>query len=473
MKARRESPKAFATAWPRALRPLLVVIALTQLAVACAEPRLLVNGREIAGNTTSLIGGTSYAPGSALAQALGADLTGDSGRNVVTLQAGGRVLQLSLIEVGANAPTDSVWLDGRAVSGGPAVRVNGEVFVPVKPVAEALGASVTYLSNEDTVMVVQPRARLTGMRLQDVGGERLELTLSAPVRYSTYYNEPLSTLHVYLDRTDIETRLAPLDGASFTAANASASGGASEVRVQLRPGSSYRVYAVPDGRGFRLNLSFGAAGEAQAEQKVTVVLDPGHGGTDAGVVAGGLRSEAALSLAFAERLASALEGRGMHVELTRRSDSLVDVPERSRSGASADLFLSLHAAELAVGEFRAYYLGDASNVTSLQLAMRENAAQAVRDGGTDALRRQLLLGLVPDLDVGRRVAEALAGRLFAIGGYRAESLTSAPIQVLGGAAGRGVLLEFSPADLASDGLADRLAEAVDQLVRDGAIGTQQ
>src|SRR5690606_38024324 len=94
VKARRESPKAFATAWPRALRPLLVVIALTQLAVACAEPRLLVNGREIAGNTTSLIGGTSYAPGSALAQALGADLTGDSGRNVVTLQAGGRVLQL-------------------------------------------------------------------------------------------------------------------------------------------------------------------------------------------------------------------------------------------------------------------------------------------------------------------------------------------------------------------------------------------
>ena len=460
-------------AWLRGIRPLLALLALTSVAVAGAEPRLLVNGREIAGNTTSLIGGTSYAPGSALAQALGADLTGDSGRNLVTLQAGGRVLQLVLIELGANAPADSVWLDGRPVGGGPAVRVNGEVFVPVKPVAEALGASVTYLSNEDTVMVVQPRARLTGMRLQEGGGERLELTLSAPVRYSTYYNEPLSTLHVYLDRTDIETRLAPLDGASFMVANASASGGASEVRVQLRPGSSYRVYAVPEGRGFRLNLSFGAAGAEQAEKKVTVVLDPGHGGADAGVVAGGLGSEAALTLAFAERLANALEGRGMHVELTRRSDSPVAVPERSRTGASADLFLSLHAAELAVGEYRAYYLGDASNVTSLELAVRENAAQAVRNGETDALRRQLLLGLVPDLDVGRRVAEALAGRLFAIGGYRAEGLTSAPIQVLGGAAGRGVLFEFSPADLASDGLADRLAEAVDQLVRDGTIGTQQ
>src|SRR5690606_41445890 len=102
-------------AWTRALRPRLVVIALTQLAVAGAEPRLLANGREIAGNTTSLIGGTSYAPGSALAQALGADLTGDSGRNLVTLQAGGRVLQLVLIELGANAPADSVWLDGRPV----------------------------------------------------------------------------------------------------------------------------------------------------------------------------------------------------------------------------------------------------------------------------------------------------------------------------------------------------------------------
>lgn len=452
---------------------LLVLLALA--ATGHAEPRLLVNGRELAGNTASLVVGTSYAPGPALAQALGAELTGDTGRELVTLQAGGRVLQLTLVDAGATTPAASLWLDGRALEGGPAVRHEGEVFLPVKVVAEALGASVTYLTPEDTVLVVQPRSRLTAMRLVEGGGERLELSLSAPVRYTTYFNEPVNTLHVYLERTDIETRVPPVEGEGLRSASASAKSGAVEVRIQLADGGAYRVYAVPDGRGFKLNVSFDAGAETPVAARPLVVLDPGHGGADAGVVSGGLGSEASLTLAFAERLAAALEGRGMRVVLTRRSDSLVDLAERSRAGASADVFVSLHAADLDVGGFRAYYLGDASNVTSLEMAVRENAASAAREpagveGGTDALRRELLLGLVPDLDVGRRVAEGLAGRLFAIGGYRAETLASAPLQVLGGAAGRGVLFEFSPADLASDGLADRFADAVDQLVRGGVIG---
>lgn len=456
------------------MRALLAWVLVALSTVASAEPRLLVNGREVAGNTSSLIAGTSYAPGPALAQALGADLVGDSGRDVVTLQAGGRVLQLGLVDPGAQPPAAAVWLDGRPLAGGPAVRHEGEVFLPVKVVAEALGASVTYLAPEDTVLVVQPRARLTAMQLREAGGERLELTLSAPVRYSTFFNEPVGTLHIYLERTDIETRVPPVEGVGLTAASATAKAGAVEVRVQVRPDGAYHVYAVPDGRGFKLNVSFDARADGPVAAKLLVILDPGHGGSDPGIVSGGLGSEASLALAFAERLAIALEARGMRVLLTRRSDAPVSVPERSRIGATADLFVSLHAADLDLGDFRAYYLGDAGNVASLETAVRENAAAAARDAGaqagTDALRRELLLGLVPDLDVGRRVAEGLAGRLFAIGGYRAETLASAPLQVLGGAAGRGVLFEFSPADLASDGLADRFAEAVDQLVRGGVIG---
>ncbi|MDT3682085.1 MAG: N-acetylmuramoyl-L-alanine amidase [Truepera sp.] len=454
----------------RPARTLLLVLLALLAAVAGAEPRLLVNGREIAGNTTSLVSGTSYAPGSALARALGADLTGDAGRGLVTLQAGGRVLQLTLVEEAGAAPTPAVWLDGRDVPGGPAVSVGGEIFLPVKPVAEALGASVTYLSSEDTVMVVQPRGRLSAMRLQDSGTERIELSLSAPVRYTTFYNEPLSTLFVYLDRTDVEARLDPLEGKAFKLATATSQNGATEVRVQLEPGTNYLVYAVPDGRGFRLNLSFDEAGEAPATRRVSVVLDPGHGGDDLGVVSAGLGSESTLTLAFAKRLAAALEGRGMQVQLTRQADAPVDVPERSRAGIGADLFISIHSAALDLGEFRVYYLGDANNVTSLEMAVRENAAQAARQDETDAIRRKILLGLVPDLDIGRRVAEAISERLFAVGGYRAESITSAPLQVLGGAAGRGVLFEFAAADLASEGLPERFADALEQLVRDGSIG---
>ncbi len=452
-------------------RLLGVCLLLWVVALAFAEPRLLVNGRDIAANTTELVKGTSYAPGAALARALGAELTNDLGRGIVSLQVGGRVMQLALVgEPPGGATTESVWLDGRAVAGGPAVMTGGEVFLPVKAVAEALGASVTYLADEDTVMVVQPRARLTAMRSQARGGERVELSLSALVRYSTFFNEPLSTLHVYLERTDVETRLPTLEGEAFTTTTATATAGATEVRIQLRPGTDYRVYAVPDGRGFRLNVALGVAvGETESE-KVYVVVDPGHGGSDQGIVTPGFGSEAVLTLAFAERLASALTARGMRVALTRDLDALVNPAEREKLGVGADLFISIHVAPVELGEFRAYYLGAAANVTSLDMAVRENATTALREGATDALRRELLLGLVPDLDVGRRVSEALSGRLFAVGGYRAEVVASAPLQVLGGAAGRGVLLEFSAADLASDGLPERFADAVEQLAREGGIG---
>lgn len=451
----------------------LVALLLLLAGAALAQSGLVVNGRPISGNDTTLVPGTSYAPAAALAQALGATLAYDGSAEVATLVVGGRVLQVRVVADPADAVGggDALWLDGRPVPGGAAVHRDGELFVPVKPVSEALGASVTYMSANDTVVVVQPRGRLTAMRHGDGHAERLELAISAPVRYTTYLNEPLGTLHVYLERTDVEVRLPPVEGESFTLATVAASGGATEVRVQLEPGVGYDVYAVPDGRGFRLNVTFTAPG-ARRGPEVRVVLDPGHGGADSGVVTAAFGSEATLTLGFAERLAAALRARGMSVTLTRDSGHALGVDERSRAGVGADLFLSLHAADLPLGEYRAYYLGDAANVQSLEMAVRENAGAALRQPGTDELRRRLLLGLVPDLDVGRRTAEGLAARLSAIAGYRAGVVAGAPLQVLGGAAGRGLLLEFSAADLASDGLPERLADALAQLVDAGSLGLE-
>lgn len=447
---------------------LLLMAAL--LPTASAQANLVVNGRVITSNSTSLVPGSSYAAGAALAQALGATMGVDTGRALALLETGGRVLQILIVDDPSAAGfEEAIWLDGRPVPGGAAVWSDGELFLPVKPVAEALGASVTYISSDDTVLVVQPRGRLTSMQLSGGRTERLELTLSAPVRYSTFFNEPLSTLHVYLDRTDIELRLPPVEGEAFTFATASASGGATEVRIQLEPGTDYEVYSVPDGRGFRLNITFNQVGSVPQE-RAHVVLDAGHGGQDAGLISPAFGSEAALTLSFVERLAVALRARGMTVALTRDSDFDVQVDQRARAGIGADLFVSLHVADLPLGVFRAYYLGDAANVESLEMAVRENAAAELRNAATDELRRRLLLGLVTDLDVGRLAAEGLAGRLFSIAGYRADLVTGAPLQVLGGAAGRGVLLEFTAADLASDGLPERLAEALDQLLSEGSFG---
>lgn len=442
---------------------LLLLLAAPALGAALAQPALVVNGREVPGNTTALVSGTSYAPAAPLASALGATAAVDLGRGVVVLDAGGRFLQVLVAPSPAEAASlpGAIRLDGAVVPGPGAVVADGEVYLPVKPVAEALGASVTFLEGQNTVMVVQPRARLTAVRrLTDP--ERLELHVSAPVRYSTYYNEPVQTLQVHFERTDLEVRVPPVEGERFIVANATSAGGGTDVRVQLADGATYDVYQLPDGRGFRVVIALGAAGENPLAGGLRVVIDPGHGGQDVGIV-GPEGSESSLTLAAAQRLASALRQRGFEVALTRDGDYSVPLATRSAAGIGADLFLSLHAADLPAGTFNAYYLGEAADVASLEMAIRRNPAGAAAQE-TDRLRRELLLGLVPDLGAGREYAEGIGAGLFTRGDYRSGEVAPAPLQVLGGAAGRGVLVEFAPADLASEELPLRLAESIADLL---------
>lgn len=445
-------------------RLALALLALVVAAQAAAQPTLIVNGREIFGNTTAIVSGSSYAPAAALAPALGAVLAIDAQRSLAVLDAGGRLLQIAIVDsaAAAVAATGAVKLDGVTLTSPAAIAHEGEVYLPVKQVAEALGASITYVEGQNTVLVVQPRARVSGIR-RFTNPERLEIYVSAPVRYTAFYNQPVATLQLHFERTDVELRLAPVEGDLFLTTNVAAAGGGTDVRVQLVDGAAYSIYQVPDGRGFRLVIAFGAEGSTALVADYDIVLDPGHGGSDTGIMAGGIGSESVLTLSLAERVASALRARGVRVTLTRDTDFAVPIDRRSSAGVGVDLFVSLHMADVPLGEFNAYYLSDASDVASLQMAIRNNAADAAADA-TDRLRRELLLGLVPDLSRGRTLAEGISGRLFALGAYRGAVVAGAPLQVLGGAAGRGVLLEFSAADLASVDLPERLAQALlDQL----------
>jgi N-acetylmuramoyl-L-alanine amidase len=78
----------------------------------------------------------------------------------------------------------------------------------------------------------------------------------------------------------------------------------------------------------------------------TIVIDPGHGGDDAGVTGRGGTVEKDYVLAFARQLKSTIESRiGLRVILTRDRDE--DVPFDRRAALAnnnkADLFISLHA----------------------------------------------------------------------------------------------------------------------------------
>lgn len=453
----------------RRLLGLLAWLLVALSAPALAQNSLVVNGVTVDGSTSELVAGTSYAPAAALASALGARYYTDADSTVATLQLGGHVLAIKIVSdpAQANAGGPALHLDGRALEGPAAVLRTGDVLVPVKPVAEALGGKVAYLQKDHTVVVVQPRAQVTALTTQGSGAQqRLVIRVSAPVGTSTYYNEPVATLQLHLDRTDVAPDVSGVVGAAFVRADAGASGGGTDVRVQLAPGTSYQVYSLPDGNGFRLVVAFAPKGTV-VRSGAHIVIDPGHGGKDPGINFPGYGSEASLTLAFADQLQKALESRGFDVSLTRTGDFTVDAATRSRDGVGADLFVSIHGAVLPAGQFHAYYLSDASGLSSLDAAIRKNAQSAVQSQDVNALRRKILLGLVPQLDVGRSFAEGLGTQLFQNGGYRSSDTAGAPLYVLGGAAGRGILLEFSPQDLASSALAADLATALANLLGSG------
>jgi N-acetylmuramoyl-L-alanine amidase len=81
-----------------------------------------------------------------------------------------------------------------------------------------------------------------------------------------------------------------------------------------------------------------------AEAGRRVVLDPGHGGSNAGASGNGLR-EKTLTFTLSNQVADRLKAKGIEVQLTRTGDvtrtlrQRVDVATR----ANADVFVSIHA----------------------------------------------------------------------------------------------------------------------------------
>lgn len=79
------------------------------------------------------------------------------------------------------------------------------------------------------------------------------------------------------------------------------------------------------------------------KNNLTILIDPGHGGTDPGAVAGGVR-EADINLQVARLLAAALTDQGVSVRFTREGDRAVPLRNRAliEHTLRPDLFVSLH-----------------------------------------------------------------------------------------------------------------------------------
>lgn len=125
---------------------------------------------------------------------------------------------------------------------------------------------------------------------------------------------------------------------------------------------------------------------ASADPRPLIVLDPGHGGIDSGTTGYSAFNEKAIVLETALALRDKLVATGAYrVMLTRSTDTFVALGERVRFARAnrADLFISLHADALAMGDGQArgasvYTLSDqASDADAARLADKENKADLI------------------------------------------------------------------------------------------------
>ncbi len=445
-------------------RCALACLMLLLGAWASAQTELVVNGVVVPGARSDLVAGSAYAPAAALAEALGARLDVDLGTRRLTFTLGGRVVQIRAVDDpgAASGLPDAIRRDGVAVAGGAGVLVGFEAFVPVKATAEALGARVTFLAASNQVLVVLPRPTLSA-RLEGGGSaQRLVIRLSGPTRVSSFVNEAVQTVHLRFERSDLTTPVSFV-GDAFVRADVMENRGAVDVRIQLAPDVRASWTELPDGEGFAVVVGFArsvgdAPVPADASVPTRIVLDPA-GGT--GPAAGDAASD---TLHVARIVAQRLERAGYDVSLTRVGPMLPAASDRAAQGTGARLFVTLQVADLPRGSLRVFHLGDAGDLSALEDAVRINAEAVLQRPETDGVRRRILLDLVVDLDRGARYAEALSSVLRDAGGFDVAGPRAAPVAVLTGAAGRGVLLEVGAADLRDPAFAPLLAAALASIV---------
>ena len=173
----------------------------------------------------------------------------------------------------------------------------------------------------------------------------------------------------------------------------------------------------------------GKAGDAKpaarpGPRRITIAIDPGHGGEDPGAIGPRGTYEKNVALAIAKRLKTLVDaGPNMRAMLTRDDDYFVPLGVRVQKArrVQADLFISIHADAFREPNARgssvfALSENGATSAAAKWLAQKENSADLI--GGVDLARQDPVLArtlldlsqtaqINDSLKVGRQVLEGI------------------------------------------------------------------
>jgi N-acetylmuramoyl-L-alanine amidase len=202
--------------------------------------------------------------------------------------------------------------------------------------------------------------------------------------------------------------------------------------------------------------------EALAAKAPVIVLDPGHGGTETGIITGqGVEKALMLELAFSIRKILRQSSARMTVILTRERDQAATLDERAAlaNASGALLFVSLHAAQGSAG--RVFILDPDEGQTSPSSTGRPSDFL-----GFDAVseQQQMLWGTQQARHaqesgrLGRDIVRALAAR-------EGAEPSQAPLAQLKAVDAAAVLIEAGTA-MNRGKAAEAIAQGIEQYVRE-------
>ena len=210
-----------------------------------------------------------------------------------------------------------------------------------------------------------------------------------------------------------------------------------------------------------------------------IVIDPGHGGKDAGAIGHGGAMEKDITLSIARRLKERLlENTGAKVLLTREDDEYLALSERTEfaNRRKADIFISIHvnaARRRRAHGVEAFFLSfDATDDEARETAAFENNVINL-EGKTDSAPMDDIKSILWDLTQTQahhessRLAESIYKSLYKAMGGEFRGVKQAPFHVLVGATMPAVLIEVgfisNPREekkLKQEKIQARMAEAI-------------
>jgi N-acetylmuramoyl-L-alanine amidase len=466
---------------------------------APGTPAVVLDGREIR-VPVSLAGGGPLFGLKALTEALGGELVpGETGESY-TLKIGGKEVVVGLGSAVVTVGDTIVSLSQ------PPTRGEGGLAVPLdflaKTYGDLLGFSFDWRPEQQRLVIGRRSARELPVTLDVVhlqGMTTVVLQFSDVPRYHLNQQPGRIEVQMLADRLAVP---APrrIDDPLVKAVEIAPE----RVRIDLAPAAAVESYTLEN--PFR--LVFDIHGETTATAPAgpaftppptpsgihTIVIDPGHGGTETGAIGPGGVQEKGLTLLLAQALANRLQQKlPVRVVLTHSEDANLPLDTRAAIANQnrADLFISIHLnSSLGAGAHGAetYFLSSqatdtraASSATSENAEKAEagkdgaaetpaNAANAANTAAEDDLRLILWdLAQTRHLTESQRLANLIQGELNETLQLKDRGVKQAPFRVLMGAAMPAVLVEVgflsNPEEEAKLQDAAYRAELVEALVR--------